>query len=108
MRLKKAMVIGAAIVMAAVLPCVALGGENKVTKKVEDYDSVMALAETIRGLRAELLNWQKKYYVEKSTRLQLQAMNTLCTNPEFHENYGLIMETDKKLKQTQLVGGETK
>jgi hypothetical protein len=95
-----------AVVAVMLLVGVAVAGDKAKASPTDKQNK--EVADTIIALKAEVLNWQKKYYVEKSTRLQLQAMNNLCTTPEFIDNYGLILETDKKLKQTQLVGGEIK
>ena len=79
------------------------------TKKVEEKkDQIQELASVIHGLRIEVLNWQKKYYIEVSNNMQLRAMNNLWQTPEFVNNYKQILDTDKTLKQQQLVGGEIK
>lgn len=96
-------------VAVAIMLCttVSFSGENKVTKKVENYENMMALADTIRALNIEKLNWEKKYYQEKAKRLQAVATNLLWENQEFRETWQLMIDTDKKIKQMQLVGAES-
>ena len=77
------------------------------TKKIEEQkDNTAILADAIRALRAEVLNWQKKYHMERYTNMQLRAINSLCITQEFVDNQQTIIDLQKKIQQQQLIGGQ--
>lgn len=86
----------------------AWGGEKKVTGKIEQKDQMLEMANAMRALRAEVLNWQKKYHMERYTNMQLRAINSLCITQEFVENQQAILDLQKKIQQQQLIGGQIK
>jgi hypothetical protein len=61
------------------------------------------VADPILGLKLEMLNWKKKYYLEHSLALQLKAMNQVWNDVEFQETQRQIRETDGQLKQLTIL-----
>lgn len=103
MRLKSLAV--AVAIMLYTTVCIADDG-NKVTGNIDQTEQIKILADQLSGLRVEVLNWQKKYYQEKSTAMQLRSINGLMQVPEFIDLQQTIQDLDKKIKQLQLVGGQ--
>lgn len=55
------------------------------------------------GLKLKSLNWEKKYYIEKSLTMQLKALNQLYSTSEFRGIQGKIEKLDQQLKRLSIL-----
>lgn len=75
--------------------------EEELLNEVEQVQAEIQLdtGNALLGLKIEVLNWKKKYYIEHSLFMQLREMNRLWGTPEFQEVQREIRGLDRELKR---------